>query len=97
MNEIGNLLKKLRGIKSLRMIAELTNNQISHNQLSLLEKGEVYPKEKHLEILSKIYNYPYEKLLKTAGYPNKIEKIFKEFEELSEEEKRNFLNRINQL
>lgn len=73
MNELGELLKKLRGKRSLREAAKLTG--LSYSYISSLEKGE-HPKTKasiqaspdSLKSLAKAYNYPYEELMKMAGY-----------------------------
>lgn len=97
-NELGNLLKKLRGYNSLRTISEKTNGKISYGYLNILEKGNnpstgqaAKPNPEILKILSEVYNYSYEELLKISGYlktdKNKVNKVFNEFKELSEEEK----------
>lgn len=72
MSELGDLLRKLRGKKSLREIAELAG--ISHNYLSVLEKGvdprsgaPVHPTHDTLRGLSKALNHPYPNLLQVAG------------------------------
>ncbi|MEK4171014.1 helix-turn-helix transcriptional regulator [Lysinibacillus sp. FSL L8-0312] len=73
MSELGDLLKKLRGNKSLREIAELT--ELSHTYISDIEKGfrrgskkPLHPSPDTLRRLANAYNYPYEKLMKIAGY-----------------------------
>lgn len=73
MSELGDLLKKLRGNKSLREIAELT--ELSHTYISDIEKGfrrgskkPLHPSPDTLRRLANAYNYPYEKLMKVAGY-----------------------------
>lgn len=73
MNELGELLRSLRGKKSLREAAEKAG--ISHNYLSIVEKGTdprsgspVKPTPETLMSLSKAYNYSYEELMKVAGY-----------------------------
>lgn len=73
MNELGKLLRHLRGKESLRDVADRAG--ISHSYLSHLEKGKdprtgkpIYPSPDTLKALSKAYDYPYEKLLATADY-----------------------------
>lgn len=73
MNELGSLLKELRGEKSLREVSKKSG--ISHNYLSLLEKGidprtkaPIKPSPETLKKLAEAYNYSYEELLKVAGY-----------------------------
>lgn len=73
MNELGELLRSLRGKKSLREVADKAD--ISHNYLSIIEKGidprsgsPVKPTPETLKSLSKAYNYSYENLMKSAGY-----------------------------
>ncbi|MGI6328102.1 MAG: helix-turn-helix domain-containing protein [Dethiobacteria bacterium] len=64
---------ELRGNKTLREVAEKAG--ISHTYLGVLEKGidprsgkQIKPSTDTLERLAKAYKYPYEKLLKAAGY-----------------------------
>lgn len=73
MSELGNLLKELRGKESLRDVAKRSG--ISHTYLSIVEKGydlrsgsPARPSFDTLRRLAKAYNYPYEKLLRAAGY-----------------------------
>lgn len=73
MNELGELLRRLRGKKSLREAAEKAG--ISHNYLSIVEKGTdprsgspIKPTPETIMSLSKAYNYSYEELMKIAGY-----------------------------
>ena len=73
MNELGELLRKLRGKKSLREVSELT--QISHTYISDIEKGfrrgtkkPINPSPDTLKKLSEAYHYSYEEILKVAGY-----------------------------
>lgn len=107
MNELGNLLRQLRGFKSLRTISEMTNNKISHAYLGTLEKGinpannqPVKPSPETLKILSEVYNYPYEEFLILAGYlsneqeEDKVNKLIEEFKKLSTKEKEKFLTMI---
>ncbi|WP_209121561.1 helix-turn-helix domain-containing protein [Alkalihalobacillus sp. BA299] len=73
MNELGELLRKLRGKRSLRNVAKLTD--LSHTYISDLEKGfshntkaPINPSPDTLKRLAKAYEYPYEELLTKAGY-----------------------------
>lgn len=73
MNKLGELLKELRGKRSLREIAELT--ELSHTYISDIEKGYrrgtkkvIHPSPETLKRLAEAYNYSYEKLMKVAGY-----------------------------
>lgn len=72
-NALGKTLRKLRGDRTLREIAEITG--ISHTYLGLLEKGidprtkkEIKPSAETLQLLAKTYQYPYDELLKLANY-----------------------------
>ena len=98
-NELGKLLKELRGpIRSYRTISELANNEISHSQIKLIENGSI-PKPKSLKILADVYNYSYDKLMELAGYSeennDKVEKLFEEYSKLTKEERDKFLQLIN--
>lgn len=72
MNELGNLLKKLRGNKSLRDISKITG--ISASFLSSCERGknsdhtDFIPSPDVLHKLSIAYNYSYVDLMTMAGY-----------------------------
>jgi transcriptional regulator with XRE-family HTH domain len=73
MNELGILLRELRGKKSLRAVADETG--LSHSYISDIEKGfrrgtktPINPSADTLKRLANAYEYPYEKLLKAAGY-----------------------------
>jgi transcriptional regulator with XRE-family HTH domain len=73
MNELGKLLKELRGKKPLRAIAE--NTGLSHSYISDIEKGfrrgtkvPIHPSPDTLKRLAQAYNFPYEELMKVAGY-----------------------------
>jgi SOS regulatory protein LexA len=73
VSDLGELLKKLRGKKSLREASKLSG--LSYSYISSLEKGE-HPKTKaniqaspeSLKALSKAYNYSYTDLMQAAGY-----------------------------
>jgi transcriptional regulator with XRE-family HTH domain len=71
--EFGKLLKKLRGKRSLREIAEIAD--ISHTYLDILERGidprsgkPIKPSVDMLKRLAIAFNYPYKKLMQAAGY-----------------------------
>lgn len=73
MSELGDLLKELRGKRSLREIADIT--ELSHTYISDIEKGyrrgtkkPIHPSPETLKRLAEAYNYPYEDLMKKAGY-----------------------------
>ncbi len=73
MSDLGDLLKKLRGKKSLREAAKKAG--ISHTYLSIVESGvdlrsgsPVNPTPETLKSLAKAYNYSYESLMSVAGY-----------------------------
>lgn len=73
MSQLGDLLKQLRGNRSLREASKLTG--ISHNYLSIVERGldprsgaPVSPTPETLKKLSEAYQYDYEELMKKAGY-----------------------------
>ena len=73
MNNLGKLLKRLRGKESLREASKRTG--VSHTYLSIIEKGydsrsgkPVKPTPETLKLLAKAYNYSYEELLMLAGY-----------------------------
>ncbi|MGE7112095.1 helix-turn-helix domain-containing protein [Lysinibacillus sp. NPDC047702] len=73
MSELGDLLRELRGKRSLREIADLT--ELSHTYISDVEKGyrrgtkkPLNPSPETLKRLAKAYDYPYEELMKAAGY-----------------------------
>lgn len=75
MKNLGELFRQIRLSKnwSIRKAAKLMG--ISYSYLSILEKGKdprtgknSNPKPDTLRIISKAYDYPYEELLKEAGY-----------------------------
>lgn len=75
MNDLGNLLKQLRGKRTLREVAELT--ELSHTYISDIEKGfrrgtkkPIHPSPDTLKRFAEAYDYPYEELMKVAGYLN---------------------------
>lgn len=73
MNSLGELLKNLRGKRSLRNVADVT--ELSHTYISDIEKGfrrgtnkPIHPSPDTLKRLAEAYDYPYEELMKVAGY-----------------------------
>ena len=73
MNTLNELLRELRGKKTLREVAEIT--QLSHTYISDIEKGyrrgtkkPINPSPETLKRLAEAYDYPYEKLMIAAGY-----------------------------
>lgn len=64
--ELGPLLKRLRGETSLRSVQRLCG--ISNSYLSLIEKGERLPGPKLLRRLANLYGVEVEGLLRKAGY-----------------------------
>lgn len=73
MNELGNFLKELRGKRSLREVANLTN--LSHTYIADVENGfrrgtnkPIKPSPETLKKLSEAYNYSYFDLMEKAGY-----------------------------
>lgn len=73
MSDIGDLIKKLRGKRSLREASKLIG--ISHSYLTMIEKGfdnrtkaPVSPSPEIIKKISEAYNHSYEDLMKTAGY-----------------------------
>jgi transcriptional regulator with XRE-family HTH domain len=72
MNELSELLKLLRGKESLRSVSRRAG--ISHNYLSILERGydpqteqPINPTPQILKKLSEAYKYPYDILMEKAG------------------------------
>lgn len=73
MEHIGRTLKGLRGKMSLREASEKSG--LSHSYIRYLENGKrpgsdtpINPTPDTLRALSKAYDYPYEELMKAAGY-----------------------------
>lgn len=73
MKTLGETIKELRGNASLRDAANRIG--ISHTYLDTIEKGfdkrsgsPIKPTPETLKLLSSAYNYPYEELMKIAGY-----------------------------
>ncbi|HHX17439.1 MAG TPA: helix-turn-helix transcriptional regulator [Clostridium sp.] len=78
MSDLGDLFRQIR-IKKNWSIRKAANKMgISYSYLSILEKGVdprtgkvSNPRPETLKIISETYNYPYEELMKTAGYLEK--------------------------
>lgn len=73
MDDIGKLLRELRGRESLREASKRIG--ISHTYLDTVEKGHdkrsgkpVKPTPETLKLISEAYNYSYNKLMILAGY-----------------------------
>lgn len=73
MTVLGDLLRGLRGKRSLREISKRSG--VSHNYLNIVEKGvdprsgtPVEPSPETLKKLANAYDYDYEKLMIAAGY-----------------------------
>jgi transcriptional regulator with XRE-family HTH domain len=73
MQELGSLLRQLRDHESLRDVS--SRSGISHTYLGVIEKGidqrtgnPIKPTPETLKTLAKAYNYPYEDLMRKAGY-----------------------------
>lgn len=77
MKGLGGFLEQLRGKRSLREVAEVSG--LSHTYIRNLElginpstKGPLKPSPGTLNKLAKAYNFPYQELLKKAGYSYKV-------------------------
>ncbi len=70
--DIGQMLKRLRGETSLRGVQRLTG--ISNAYLSQIEKGDRHPGPKLLRRLAVLYGVNIQELLRKAGYLDKDEK-----------------------
>jgi len=73
LNELSKLIIGLRGSESIRKVAKRAG--ISHNYLGILEKGfdpqtkaPINPSPETLMNLANAYDYPYEELMRKAGY-----------------------------
>lgn len=73
MNEINDFLRSLRGKMSLREASQKSG--LSHSYIAALEQNKrpgsnspINPSPDSLKRLSEAYNYPYEELMKMAGY-----------------------------
>ncbi|CEG25966.1 helix-turn-helix domain-containing protein [Bacillus sp. B-jedd] len=102
MNELGNLLRKLRGEKSLRSIAEKTG--LSHSYISDVESGyrrgtkkPLNPSPETLKRLASAYDYPYEKLMEIAGYINSDVSNTSSLPELSAKDKKDIAKDLEKI
>jgi transcriptional regulator with XRE-family HTH domain len=75
MNNLGALFREIRLSKKWSIRQAAKKMGISYSYLSILEKGvdprtgkDSNPKPETLKIISKTYGYPYEELMKAAGY-----------------------------
>ncbi|ODM27183.1 helix-turn-helix domain-containing protein [Acetivibrio mesophilus] len=74
-SNLGELFKEIRLSKKWSIRQAAKKMGISYSYLSILERGvdprtgkDSNPKPETLRIISKAYNYPYEELMKAAGY-----------------------------
>jgi transcriptional regulator with XRE-family HTH domain len=77
MSNLGELFRQIRVSKNWSIREAARRMGISYSYLSILEKGidprtgkDSLPKPDTLRIISKAYDYPYEELMKAAGYIN---------------------------
>ena len=75
MNNLGELFRQIRISKGWSIRQAAQKMSISYSYLSILEKGadprtgkDANPKPETLRVISKAYDYPYEELMKAAGY-----------------------------
>lgn len=87
MSDLGKLFREVRLSKNWSIRQAARNMGISYSYLSILEKGtdprtgkDSNPKPEMLKIISKAYNYPYEELMKAAGYLNDDHNYTKRFD-----------------
>ncbi|NLL04934.1 MAG: helix-turn-helix transcriptional regulator [Clostridiaceae bacterium] len=87
MSDLGKLFREIRLSKNWSIRQAAKNMGISYSYLSILEKGKdprtgknANPKPEMLKIISKAYNYPYEELMKTAGYLNDDHNFTRKFD-----------------
>lgn len=87
MSNLGKLFQEIRLSKNWSIRQAAKNMGISYSYLSILEKGkdprtgkDANPKPEMLKIISKAYNYPYEELMKTAGYLNDDHNFTRKFD-----------------
>lgn len=87
MSNLGKLFLEIRLSKNWSIRQAAKKMGISYSYLSILEKGkdprtgkDSNPKPEMLKIISKAYNYPYEELMKVAGYLNDDNNHMKKFD-----------------
>jgi transcriptional regulator with XRE-family HTH domain len=86
MSNLGELFRQIRLSKNWSIRQAAKNMGLSYSYLSILEKGvdprtgkDSCPKPETLRIISKAYDYPYEELMKAAGYLNDDNNLNKSF------------------
>jgi len=87
VSDLAKLFREIRLSKNWSIRQAAKNMGISYSYLSILEKGkdprtgkDSNPKPEMLKIISKAYNYPYEELMKKAGYLNDDNSFAKKFD-----------------
>jgi len=87
MSNLGKLFKEIRLSKKWSIRQAAKKMGISYSYLSILEKGvdprtgkDSNPKPETLKMISKAYDYPYEELMKAAGYLSEDVQIQKKFD-----------------
>ncbi len=77
MNNLGQLFRQIRRSKRWSIREAASKMGISYSYLSILERGtdprtgkDSNPRPDTLRLISKAYDYPYEELMKAAGYLN---------------------------
>ncbi|TYQ14802.1 UNVERIFIED_CONTAM: putative transcriptional regulators [Acetivibrio alkalicellulosi] len=87
MSELGELFRQIRLDKNWSIRKAANKMGISYSYLSILEKGvdprtgkDSSPRPETLKIISKAYNYPYEELMKAAGYLDENESLGRKFD-----------------
>ncbi|GAE89278.1 helix-turn-helix domain-containing protein [Acetivibrio straminisolvens] len=87
MSNLGKLFKEIRLSKKWSIRQAAKKMGISYSYLSILERGvdprtgkDSNPKPETLKIISKAYNYPYEELMKAAGYLSDDIQLQKKFD-----------------
>jgi len=86
VSDLAKLFREIRLSKNWSIRKAAKNIGISYSYLSILEKGkdprtgkDSNPKPEMLKIISKAYNYPYEELMRKAGYLSDDHNIEKKF------------------
>lgn len=87
MSNLGELFREIRLSKKWSIRQAAKKMGISYSYLSILEKGvdprtgkDSNPKPETLKIISKAYDYPYEELMKAAGYLNDDAHLHRKFD-----------------
>ncbi len=86
MNNLSELFKQIRLSKDWSIRQAAKKMGLSHSYLSTLEKGidrrtgkDSTPRPDTLKLIAKAYDYPYEELLKAAGYLGQEKSATREF------------------